>query len=269
MTDRHVAFVGDVPSNYDRYLGPVLFHGFADDLAGRLEVKSGIRVLETACGTGIVSRRLAERLRGVGSLVATDLNEAMIAYAQKQAPAPHVEWQPADATRLPFPDESFDAAVCQFGLMFFPDKAAGIREAFRVLKSGGQYLFNVWDAMAKNPSQRIVHETAGRLFPVDPPIFYSVPCSLHDPAPVRTWLEEAGFTRIEVTHVEKQGSSPSTAEAAIGLIEGSPIAAAIVERRADALEEVKQAVAAAVAAELGDPPVRIPLHAVVFSARRP
>jgi len=269
MTDRHVAFVGDVPSNYDRYLGPVLFHGFADDLAGRLEVKSGIRVLETACGTGIVSRRLAERLRGVGSLVATDLNEAMIAYAQKQAPAPHVEWQPADATRLPFPDESFDAAVCQFGLMFFPDKAAGIREAFRVLKPGGQYLFNVWDILAKNPAARIAHETAGRFFPADPPNFYCVPYSLHDPAPVRQWLEGAGFTRIEVTHVATQGSSPSAAEAAIGLIEGNPISAAIVERRADALEEVKQSVAAAVAAELGDPPVRIPLHAVVFSARRP
>jgi SAM-dependent methyltransferase len=268
MADRHAAFVGDVPKNYDRYLGPVLFHGFADDLAGRLEVKPGMRVLETACGTGIVSRRLAERLRGAGSLVATDLNEAMIAYARTQIPASHVEWQPADATRLPFPDESFDATVCQFGLMFFPDKAAGIREALRVLKPGGQYLFNVWDAMARNPIQRIVHETAGRFFPADPPTFYSVPCSLHNVAPVRTWLEEAGFTRIEMNHVAKQGSSPSAAEAAIGLIDGNPIGAAIVERRADALEEVRQATAAAVAAELGDRPVRIPLHAVVFSARR-
>ena len=269
MSDRHVAFVGDVPGNYDRYLGPILFHGFADDLAGRLEVKPGMRVLETACGTGIVSRRLAERLRGAGSLVATDLNEAMIAYARTQAPAGHAEWRPADATRLPFPDQSFDAAVCQFGLMFFPDKAAGIREAFRVLKPGGQYLFNVWDILAKNPAARIAHETAARFFPADPPNFYCVPYGLHDPAPVRQWLGEAGFTRIEVSHVAGHGSSPSAAEAAIGLIEGNPIAAAIVQRRADALEEVKQATAAAVAAELGDPPVRIPLHAVVFSARRP
>ena len=269
MTDRHVAFVGDVPRNYDRYLGPVLFHGFADDLVARLEMKPGMRVLETACGTGIVSRRLAARLRSTGSLMATDLNDAMLAYARTQAPARHVEWQPADATRLSFPDASFDAVVCQFGLMFFPDKAAGIREAFRVLKPGGQYLFNVWDLLAKNPAARIAHETASRFFPADPPNFYCVPYSLHDPTPVRQWLEGAGFTQIEVAHVAAQGSSPSAAEAAIGLIEGNPIAAAIVERRADALEEVKHAVAAAVAAELGDPPVRIPLHALVFSARCP
>ena len=269
MADSNAAFVGDVPQNYDRYLGPVFFHSFADDLAGRLEVKPGMRVLETACGTGIVSRRLAERLRGTGSLVATDLNEAMIAYGRTQVTTGHVEWRPADATLLPFPDGSFDAVVCQFGLMFFPDKPAGIREAFRVLKPGGQYLFNVWDAMAKNPIARIAHETAGRFFPSDPPNFYCVPFSLHDPAPVRKWLGEAGFTGVEVNHVAKQGSSPSAAEAAIGLIEGNPIGAAIVQRRADALEEVKQAVSATVAAELGDRPVRIPLHAVVFSARRP
>jgi len=269
MADRNAAFVGDVPRNYDRYLGPVFFNDFADDLAGRLEVRAGMRVLETACGTGIVSQRLAQRLRGTGSLVATDLNDAMISYARTQVTAGHVEWQPADATRLPFPDQSFDAVVCQFGLMFFPDKAAGIREAFRVLKPGGHYLFNVWDAMAKNPIARIAHETAGRFFPADPPNFYCVPFSLSDPGPVREWLDEAGFTRVEVSHVAKQGSSPSAGEAAIGLIEGNPIGAAIVGRRADALEEVKQAVAATVAAELGDRPVRIPLHAMVFSARRP
>jgi SAM-dependent methyltransferase len=183
-----------------------------------------MRVLETACGPGMVTRRLAERLRGAGSLMATDLNEAMITYGRTQVTAPPVEWQPADATRLPFSDRSFDAVICPFGLMFFP---------------------------------------------ADPPMFYSVPFSLHDPEPVRNWLGEAGFTRIEVSHLAGQGSSPSAAEAAIGLIEGNPIGAAVVARGADALEEVKRATATAVAAELGDRPVRIPLHAVVFSASRP
>ena len=271
MADRNAAFVGDIPSNYDRYLGPAFFHGFADDLAGRIQVTPGVRVLETACGTGIVTRRLADRLRGHGSIVATDLNEAMIAHGSAQMPTGtgHVEWQPADATKLPFPDASFDAVVCQFGLMFFPDKATGIREAFRVLKPGGHYLFNVWDAMAKNPMARIAHESVARFFPVDPPSFYMVPFSLHDPEPILKLLAEAGFGQVEVTHLEKQGTSPSAADAATGLIEGNPILAAIMERRPEALDDIKRATAAAVAAELGDRPVRVPLHAIVFSARRP
>ena len=271
MADRNAAFVGDIPANYDRYLGPVLFHQFADDLAGRLRVTPGMRILETACGTGIVTRRLLDRLRGQGSIVATDLNEAMTEHGRShvQADPERIAWQPADATKLPFPDGSFDAVVCQFGLMFFPDKGAGVREAFRVLKPGGRYLFNVWDAMALNPIARIAHETAGRFFPADPPTFYLVPYSLHDPAPTRALLAQAGFDQIEVTRLEKTGTSPSAADAATGLIEGNPILGAIMERRPEALADIKRATAAAVAAELGDPPVRIPLHAIVFSARRP
>jgi ubiquinone/menaquinone biosynthesis C-methylase UbiE len=271
VADRNAAFVGDIPRNYDRYLGPALFHGFADDLTARIAVMPGMRILETACGTGIVTRRLADRLRGRGSIVSTDLNEAMIAYGRAQMPAgsEHVEWQTADATKLPFPDQSFDAVVCQFGLMFFPDKAASIRETFRVLKPGGRYLFSVWDALTKNPLQRITHETVARFFPADPPSFYTVPFSLHDPAPLRTMLAEAGFEGIEVTHVEKTGASASAADATTGLIDGNPILDAIMDRRPEALGDIKRATAAAIAGELGDPPARIPLRAIVLSARRP
>lgn len=271
MTDRNAAFVGDIPGNYDRYLGPVFFHGYADDLAGCLTIKPEMRVLETACGTGLVARRLLDRLRGHGVLVATDLNEAMIAHGRSHISADPglLEWQTADATKLPFPDDSFDAVVCQFGLMFFPDKAAGVREAFRVLKPGGRHLFNVWDAMAHNPIARITLETAAAFFPADPPTFFAVPFSLHDPEPTRVLLEQAGFGQIEWTRLGKTGTSPSASDAATGLIEGSPIFGQIMERRPEALGEIKQAVAARIAAELGDKPVRIPLRAIVFSARRP
>src|SRR5712692_5355845 len=190
MADSNAAFVGEIPRNYDRYLGPIFFHGYADDLAARLTVTPGMRVLETACGTGIVTRRLADRIRGHGSLVATDLNEAMIAHGRTAlaAEAALLEWQQADATKLPFPVGSFDAVVCQFGLMFFPDKAAGVREAFRVLKPGGRYLFSVWDAIVHNPIARIAHETAATFFPAAPPTFYEVPFSLYDPEPLRALL---------------------------------------------------------------------------------
>jgi SAM-dependent methyltransferase len=270
MADRNAAFVGGIPGNYDRYLGPIFFHGYADDLAARLPVAPGMRVLETACGTGIVTRRLADRIRGHGSLVATDLNEAMIAHGRTTLSAEAaLEWRQADATNLPFLDGSFDAVVCQFGLMFFPDKSAGVREAFRVLKPGGRYLFNVWDAIAHNPLARIAHETVATFFRADPPTFYMVPFSLHDPEPVRALLGQAGFGEIVWTRLDKTGTSPSAADATTGLIEGNPILGSIMERRPEALDEIKRAVAAAIAAELGDHPVRFPLRALVFSARRP
>jgi ubiquinone/menaquinone biosynthesis C-methylase UbiE len=271
MADSNAAFVGSVPLNYDRYLGPLLFHQYADDLVARVTVKPGMRVLETACGTGIVTERLARRLAGQGTLVATDLNDPMIAYARsKGTVAPVVEWRQADATALPFEDASFDAVVSQFGLMFFPDKARGVHEAFRVLRPGGQYVFNVWDALAHNAVARITHETVATFFPSDPPQFYTVPFSLHDTTQVSAWLAAAGFEHVEPVSVAKVGTSLSAADAAIGLIEGNPIAAAIAERRAAAVPEVKAAVARNLTTELGDDrPLRCALRAFVFSARRP
>ena len=270
MADQNVAFVGTVPENYDRYLGPIFFHHYADDLAGRVPVTPGLRVLEVACGTGLVTKRVWDRIRGHGSIVATDLNEAMIAYGRTRLPTEAgLEWRQADATRLPFPDGSFDAVICQFGLMFFPDKVAGIREAFRVLKPDGRYLFNVWDAMAHNPIARITHETVAEFFETDPPQFYVVPFGYHDPTIIHGQLDQAGFDRVQWEYVEQTGTSPSAEDAAIGLIEGNPIFGAIMERRPDALPDIKKAVATRLAGALGARPVRCDLRALVFSARRP
>jgi SAM-dependent methyltransferase len=269
MTDGHAAFVGSVPANYDRFLGPLLFHAYADDLAERLPLADGLRVLEVACGTGIVSERLARRLAGRGTLVATDLNAAMIDEARARRGGTAIEWRPADGAALPFADASFDAVVCQFGLMFFPDKAAGVREAWRVLRPGGRYLFNVWDTMDRNPVAALTHETAASFFPADPPNFYTVPYSLHDVVVVRSLVDAAGFVDVACTPVDARGESPSAADAAIGLLDGNPIGAAIVQRRADALGEVRAALTARLAERFGDRPLRSPLRALVWTARRP
>jgi SAM-dependent methyltransferase len=268
MTDGHVAFVGSIPEDYDRHLGSLLFRPYAEDLAARVQVSDGMCILETACGTGIVTEQLLERLGGRSTLVASDLNGAMVAYARgKIGDRPGLEWTEADALSLPYQPASFDAVVCQFGLMFFPDRPRGVAEAFRVLRPGGVFLFNVWDAIDCNVAVRIAHEAVTGFFPADPPRFYTVPFALCDPEPLVTLLTEAGFVGIEWVRVEKVGESPSAAEAAVGLIEGNPTG--ISERRPDALREVEAAVADLLRAELGDAPLRTPLSALVFTARRP
>ena len=269
MADRDAAFIGAIPENYDRYLGPLFFHDYAAVMAARLEVTPGMLVLETACGTGIVTERLAARLAGQGSLVATDLNAPMLAYAAAKRSAGNISWEEADATGLPFEDRAFDAVVCQFGLMFFPDKAAGVREAFRVLRPGGQFALSVWDALEDNPVPRLTHETVTGFFPNDPPQFYRVPFSLHDMTVVRGLLTSAGFDDVRGERVEGVGLSASAADAAKGLIEGNPIYQAIMERRPTALADIEAAVAEKIVAALGDRPLRCPLRAIFFSGRRP
>jgi len=219
MTDQHAAFVGSIPENYDRYLGPCLFEDYAADIAQRVQVPDGASVLEIACGTGIVTRKLRDSLPAGVRLVATDLNEAMIAYAQhKFQPTEPVEFKQADATELPFADSSFDAVVCQFGLMFFPDKARAMREVHRVLKPGGVYVFNVWDAIEKNEIAQVANETLRTFFEQDPPTFYQVPFGLHDKAVIQKLLDGAGFQDAELLDLQKTGESPSAADAAKGFI---------------------------------------------------
>src|SRR5262245_8363048 len=269
MAERDAAFVGSIPAHYDCHLGPVLFHEYGDVMAARLGVWRGMRVLETACGTGIVTERLTARLAGHSHLVATDLNEPMLAHAAAKLGGAQVEWRSADATNLPFADGEFDAVVCQFGLMFFPDKAAGAREAFRVLRPGGCFLVSVWDRLDDNPVPRITHETVAAFFPADPPQFYTIPFSLHDPEVVSRLLADAAFVDVEWERLDATGVSASAADAARGLIEGNPIYLAIMDRRPESLADIEAAVARNLAAALGDHPLRVPLRALFFSARRP
>lgn len=237
MSDAHADFTASIPEFYDRELGPVLFEPFARDLAGRVD---GPRVLEVASGTGVVTRVLRERLPKEATLVATDLNAAMLDFAQRKlAGVAGIEYRVADAQELPFPDGSFDTVVCQFGIMFVPDKDGAAREALRVLVPGGRFVLSTWDAIERNAFQRIAHETLKAIFPDDPPLFYRVPFGFAEAAAIRALLERNGFMDVTVENVKKEARAPHAYGLASGLIDGNPVSCAIEERGAS----LKQVVA--------------------------
>jgi ubiquinone/menaquinone biosynthesis C-methylase UbiE len=178
MNGDAAGYIGSIPQDYDRSLGPLIFADYAADISHRVAACNPARVLETAAGTGIVTRRLRDVLPVSVRLTATDLNPPMLEIARTKFRAgEQVDFQPADATELPFADSSFDVVVCQFGVMFFPDKDKdkSYREVYRVLTHGGHYMFNIWDSHRHNPFGRIAHEVTESFFPADPPQFQSVP----------------------------------------------------------------------------------------------
>jgi ubiquinone/menaquinone biosynthesis C-methylase UbiE len=271
MSQPIARFAGSsIPETYERHLGPLFFEPYALDLVARLRPAGPgeTRILELACGTGRVTRQLLARLPSDGSLVATDLNEAMLTVARSHvAPSPRLEWRTVDAMALPFPPASFSNVVCQFGFMFFPDKASAARGIAAVLRPGGQLLFNTWDSLDQNPLARLAHETIAAFFANDPPRFYPVPFGYHDAGAIRRTLEESGFSEIEIERVPITAEAPSAEHAAIGLVRGSPVQNEIQERGTTDSEPIVRAVAAALRGACGDSPLRVPMQALVVSAR--
>jgi ubiquinone/menaquinone biosynthesis C-methylase UbiE len=265
----NAAFIGTIPENYDLYLGPVLFEPYASDLASRLEVAAGASVLELACGTGRVTRLLYDRIGPDVRLVATDLNDAMLNYArQKFGSDGSIEWKQADATDLPFADQSFDAVVCQFGLMFFPDKEKALREVHRVLKPGGQFLFNVWDEIEQNELPYVTQEIIVNFFADNPPDFYQVPFSLYEPEEIRLLLSATGFRNIDLILLPLAAIASSAQDVAKGLIQGNPIISSIKERDESKAPEIEATLALTIARKFGEAPVRAKMQALVCRALR-
>jgi ubiquinone/menaquinone biosynthesis C-methylase UbiE len=262
-------YSGSVPALYDRFRGPVFFEPYARDLAQRLTGLCDGRVLETAAGTGIVTRILAQLLPAQVTIVATDVSSAMIEFATVHTNAERVVWRRADALALPFPDESFDAVVCQFGVMFFRDKVAGYREACRVLKPGGRFIFNVWDRVNHNEFCCLVNEAVGSLFPDNPPeLLVRTPYGYHDTKLIIEQLETAGFAVISVETVERVSHAPSARELAIGFCQGSPLRSEIEARDASRLEEATDHATSALLARFGGGPIVGRMRAHVFAALR-
>jgi SAM-dependent methyltransferase len=269
MSNSNASFTGMVPSFYDQGLGPMFFEPYARDLAGRVAAGRGAWILETASGTGIVTRHLLERLPADAHLIATDLNDAMLTIARERLTDPRVQWQTADACSLPFDSDRFDAVVCQFGVMFFADKSCAMRDARRVLRPGGRFLFNVWDSLAQNPIANAAHEVAASFYHTNPPAFYTVPFGFYDRSVIEQLLTDAGFVNLTVDAVDIVGVSETPELAAKGLVFGTPLNTAIQERGTVDGQVIMHAVAARLAHEGGAAPMRLPMRALVFTAESP
>jgi ubiquinone/menaquinone biosynthesis C-methylase UbiE len=268
MTGNASEFVGNIPENYDRELGPNIFEGYAADIALRAQALKPSRVLELAAGTGIVSRKLRTALAADVKLFVTDLNAPMLDVARgKFRQDEKVEFRTADAMKLDFLDAEFDLIVCQFGVMFFPDKVASFREALRVLKPGGTYLFNVWGTRADNPFADIVHETVAELFPNNPPGFYRVPFSYADDAVVTADLRAAGFRQVEHEAVRLKKRVNDLAAFAHGLVNGNPMIDEIRQRGTVDADAVVRTIERRFRDAWGADAV-MPLKAIVFTAQR-
>ena len=226
MSETDKIFAGPIPEIYDAYLVPLIFEAYATDLAHRVAQSDPTRVLETAAGSGVVTRALAPLLGKGARYVVSDLNQPMLARAaSRQGPDERVAWRQADAVNLPFEDHGFDAVCCQFGVMFFADRIAGYREARRVLKPGGRFLFNVWDRIEENDFAHVVTEAVGAIFPDDPPRFLArTPHGYHDVGKIGDELRAAGFSAIQFATLQKTSDAPSARDPAIAYCQGHPVA---------------------------------------------
>jgi len=260
-------FAGAMPQMYESLMVPLIFEPYAIDLADRLASRSPRRVLEIAAGTGVVTRRLAARLPAAATIVATDLNQAMLDHAASVGTARKVEWRQADAMQLPFADHSFDAVVCQFGAMFFPDKAKAFAETRRVLAPGGVFLFNVWDRIEDNEIADTVTAALAVLYPADPPRFMArVPHGYHDLTAIVEHVGQGGFAAPAQTSTVAARSIASSARiAATAYCLGTPLRNEIEAREPGGLDRACEATTKAITARFGASVVdaKIQAHVVV------
>lgn len=260
-------FTGAIPEIYDKLLVPLIFEPYAIDLAKKVAMTKPQNVLETAAGTGVLTREILSRLSKDARFAVTDLNKSMLTQAAQKISDSRIEWKEADALVLPYADRSFDVVACQFGAMFFPNKIQGYKEAHRVLKPGGCFYFNVWDRIAVNDFANTVTETLATIFPSDPPRFMAqTPHGYYDAEIIRQELHAAGFTKVSIEVLDFKSKAASPLDAATAYCQGTPMRNEIESRDKENLENVTKKVADEFAHRFGKGAIEGRIRALVITA---
>ena len=264
-------FRGSIAGLYESYLVPLLFEPYAVELVKRLTSRDLSHItdlLEIAAGTGVVTRAMAAALPDSISIVATDLNQAMLDQAFMIGTSRPIEWRSADAMQLPFANASFDAVICQFGAMFFPDKVKAFSEIRRVLRPGGLFLFTIWDRIKENEFADVVTTALESVFPQDPPRFLArTPHGYYDLQTIQQDLASGGFTQVaEMETVAARSVAATSRDVAIGYCQGSPLRNEIEARKAPSLDEVTDITTEAIAERFGreKPEGKISAHIIAI-----
>jgi ubiquinone/menaquinone biosynthesis C-methylase UbiE len=269
MTDNTTdkIFAGSIPKLYETHLVPLIFQSYADDLARRLVPRAPRRILEVAAGTGVLTRALSAALPDRVDIVATDLNQAMLDHAVSLGTERPVVWRQADAMKLPFADREFDVVVCQFGVMFFPDKAKAFAEARRVLRRRGIFLFSVWDRIEENEFADSVTAGMETAFPEDPPRFLArTPHGYYDQATIKRDLAQGGFDEPpEIITLAQRSRAASARSPAIAYCQGTPLRNEIEARDASRLGEATDIAAQAIVRRFGNGAVDGKIQAHIVS----
>lgn len=268
MVVQDALFAGSIPQLYNQFMVPMLFDAYAADMAEQLAALNPNDILETAAGSGALTRALAARLPQTARITATDLNQPMLDVAASLSPDdPRITWAACDATDLPFPHASFDAVICQFGVMFFPDKPKAFAESARVLRKGGTFLFNVWDRIAANDFVATITDVLAKRFPDDPPVFMArVPHGVFDTKLLTTQLETAGFATVDVKAVDHTSTAATPMDAATAYCQGTPLRGEILARDPNGLGPTTGAVAVALEKRFGPGPISGNIRAFVLTA---
>jgi SAM-dependent methyltransferase len=246
-------FVGSIPQIYETLLVPLLFESYAVELASRLQERPPTNLLELAAGTGVATRAIDRVLPETTAITATDLNIGMLDQAQARGTDREVIWRQADAMNLPFADNSFDTVICQFGVMFFPEKDRGFAEVRRVLAPGGKYIFLVWDQLKENEVAYSIESALADLFPDDPPRMLSrTPYGYFDHERIKGDISAGGISSLpDFTTVALRSRAESAAIPAMAYCQGTPLRGEIEARDPTGLDAATAAVELAIAQRFG------------------
>ena len=254
---------------YDQYLEPFLFEPYGIDMAKRVPTKGVESVLEIATGTGRVTRHLRQHLPGNIRLIASDLSPDMLNVAkEKLADLNNIQYEIADAQNLPFKSNSFDVVVCQFGLMFLPDKQKGFDEIYRVLKPGGQFLFYTWERVDRYEIFKTIYEPIIEFFYPEDTSRLQTPYSLHDVDQLKEYLTKGGFDSISVDRVELKGRAENAADLVNGFFTFHAMGKEIEERDPQAFKDIAKRMEEGIIKRFSEKPVVCALAAFLGSGRK-